>query len=82
MAQQCPRSTHEDAQVREVSLQEQGELRHTGVKTGGARPSAGEQHLSEGAKARTGRLGISCPQAVAGGVTEGLLGTMKYTFPW
>lgn len=54
---------------------------HTGVKAGGARPSAGEQHLSEGAKARTGRLGISRLRAVAGGVTEGPLGMKKYTFP-
>lgn len=51
---------------------------HLGVKTGGARPSAGEQHLSKGAKARTGRSGVSHPWAMAGGVTAGSPGTMNY----
>lgn len=40
---------------------------HMGVKTGGARPSAGKQHPSKGAKARTGRSGVSRPWAVAEG---------------
>ena len=86
VTQQCPGSTHEDAQVGEVFLKEWVGLRLDGQAPGRedrrsqaiGRRAAPEQRR----KGQDGVFGVSHPWAVvAGGVTAGSPGTMNYTFP-